>query len=279
MKKRNFGPIFLLAAAMFWSLGGTFTKSTCWDGVAVATGRGLLSLILIPLITRRIPRNLNRVKLAGAVCYFAQSMFYILANKYTTAANAVMLQYTLPLYIMLFTLIATRKLPSRRDALTAAILFGGIFLAFLGTLESGGMLGNIFALTSGLFYAGVFVLSREPGADTVDSMILGNSFYVLLIPYLLQNEVVRTAPVMDMMLVLAFGLVSGVIAWLCFAKGIKTTPALKASFITMIEPVMAPIWTFLLLNEKITLCSLLGFVVVLVTLTVYNAKQPAEEVA
>lgn len=276
MTKRNYGPIFMLAAAIFWSLGGMFTKSVSWDGVSIATGRGLVAFLLIPLICRRIPTNINRIKLATAFCYFAQGTLYILANKYTTAANAVMLQYTLPLYIILFTTIATRTLPTRRDILTTVILLGGIFLAFLGTMESGGMLGNFLGLASGLFYAGVFYLSRQPGADTVDSMILGNGIYLLLLPYVLQNEVVRSAPISDLVMVMMFGLVASVIAWLCFAKGIKTTPALKASFITMIEPVMAPIWTFVLLGETITLCSLLGFVVVIVTLTIYNTRQPAE---
>ena len=277
MIKRNYGPIFLLAAAIFWSLGGMFTKSVSWDGVSIATGRGLVAFLLIPLICRRIPKNLNRIKLATAFCYFAQGTLYILANKYTTAANAVMLQYTLPLYIILFTTIATRTLPAGRDILTTIILLGGIFLAFLGTMESGGMLGNFLGLASGLFYAGVFYLSRQPGADTVDSMILGNGMYLLLLPYVLQNEVVRSAPMSDLGMVVMFGLVASVMAWLCFAKGIQTTPALKASFITMIEPVMAPIWTFVLLGETVTLCSLLGFVVVIVTLTIYNTRQPSEE--
>lgn len=279
MRRRLSGPVYLFLAALFWSLCGLFTKSVQWDGFSTGIVRGIVAFAVISAVRRPFPIKLNKVKLLTAFCFFAQGLLYVAANRYTTAANAAVLQYTSPLYIILFTAIATRRLPRRRDVLTCLILFGGIALAFLGSLESGGLWGNIMAMTSALFYAGVFYGSRLPGADAVDSVVLGNALYFLLLPWVFVSESVRSAPLTDLGLVVLFGITAGSVAWLCFAKGIETTPSLQANFITMLEPVMAPLWTFLLLGETVSVFSLLGCVVVIVTLVVYNTmetKSPAE---
>lgn len=279
MRRQLSGPLYLFLAALFWSLCGIFAKAVHWDGFSTGIVRGIVAFAIISAIRRPFPIKLNKVKLLTAFCYFAQGLLYVAANRYTTAANASVLQYTSPLYIILFTAIATKRLPRRRDIVTSLILFGGIALAFLGSLESGGLWGNLMALISALFYAGVFYGSRLPGADAVDSVILGDAIYFLLLPWVFVSDSVRSAPLTDLGLVVLFGITAGSVAWLCFAKGIKTTPSLQANFITMLEPVMAPLWTFLLLGEKVSMFSLLGCVVVIVTLVVYNTlelKRPIE---
>ena len=150
-------------------------------------------------------------------------------------------------------------------------------LAFVGTTESGGMVGNIMALVSAFFYAGVFYCSRLEGADTIDSMVLGNAMYMVLLPLMLTNQQVLSSPLQDWLLAGTYGLIGGFGAWMCFAKGIKTTPALQANFITMLEPVLAPVWTFLILGETITVWSLLGAVVVIGGILVYNTLQTKQE--
>lgn len=262
--------VFLFLAAFFWSLSGILTKSVSFGGVEIAAIRGVTACVVVLAITRRIPRRLNWAKILTAICFFGQGLLFICANKYTTAANATVLQNTSPVYILLFTAIATRKLPGRRDVLTCLVLLCGIFLAFVGNLRGGGVLGNVLALVSALFYAGVYYCSRLPGADAVESVILGNALYVLLLPFLLTGSAIQTATWMDWGGAVLFGIFSGAIAWLCFARGIRDVTPLKANFITMLEPIMAPLWTFLLLHEKMSVFSLLGCGIVIVTLVVYN---------
>lgn len=279
MSRRLGGPVYLFLAALFWSLCGLFTKSVQWDGFSTGIVRGIVAFAVISAVRRPFPIKLNRVKLLTAFCFFAQGLLYVAANRYTTAANAAVLQYTSPLYIILFSSIAAKRLPRRRDVLTCLILFGGVALAFLGSFESGGLWGNVMAMTSALFYAGVFYGSRLPGADAVDSVVLGNAFYFLLLPWVFVSDSVRAAPLTDLGLVVLFGITAGSVAWLCFARGIGTTPSLQANFITMLEPVMAPLWTFLLLGERVSVFSLLGCIVVIVTLVAYHTlelKCPAE---
>ena len=271
--KKNIGPLFLVLAALMWSSAGVLIKSVPWDGISVSAMRGPVGFLALLIFMRPFPMKLNKVKIIVAFCYFAQGFLYVLANKYTTAANATMLQYTSSLYIILFTAIATRKLPKKLDVAACIILLGGIALAFAGTSESGGMLGNLMALASALFYAGVFYFSRMEGADTVDSMVLGNAMYMILLPVMLTDPVVLESSWQAWLLAAAYGMVGGFGAWMCFGKGIRTTPALQANFITMLEPVLAPVWTFLILGETITVWSLLGAVVVIGGILVYNTLQ------
>ncbi|MEA4966259.1 MAG: DMT family transporter [Oscillospiraceae bacterium] len=269
--------LFLFLAAFFWSLSGILTKSVSFSGVELAVIRGLTACVVVAAVTRRIPRHLNKAKVLTAVCFFGQGLLFICANKDTTAANATVLQNTSPVYILLFTAIATKTLPRRRDVVTCLVLLFGIFLAFVGNLGGGGALGNMLALASALFYAGVYYCSRLPGADPVESVILGNGLYVLLLPLLLTSRTVLAADAADWGYAILFGVCSGAVAWLCFARGIRYVPPLRANFITMTEPIMAPIWTFLLLHETMSVPSLLGCGVVIVTLLVYNTLSVREQ--
>lgn len=270
MKQRNWGPLFLILAALFWSLGGLFTKSVVWDGVSVAVVRSLVALVIICIARKPFPIKLNKVKMLTAFCYFAQGLLFTVALKLTTAANVTTLQYTSTLHIIVFTAIMTRVLPRKRDVITALVMLAGIALAFVGNMDGGSILGNLLALASGLFYAGVFFCSRLEGSNAVESIVLGNALYLLLLPWVFTSEAVRTAPLTDLVYVALFGVCGAGIAWLCFAKGIKTTPSMQASFITMLEPVMAPIWTFIFLGESITVFSLLGCAIVITALLIYE---------
>lgn len=270
LKEQTIAPLFLFLSALLWSMSGIFTKSVTWNGVCLATLRGVIAVVVAGLLIRGRRLKLNRTKVLAAVCYFVQGVLFMCANKYTTAANATVLQNTSPLYIILFNALLAHKRPSRRECLTCSCLFAGVALAFAGNLGGGGMLGNGLALLSALFYAGVYFLSKEEGAEPLESLFLGNAFYLLLVPYCATNETVRNTPPGQWAFLLAFAALTGIGAWLCFVIGIKHTSALQANFITMSEPVMAPIWTFLFLNERPSVLSVLGCAIVVVTLLIYN---------
>lgn len=272
-KKRNAGPIWLFLAALFWSVIGLLTKNVPWNGFAIGIGRGTVAFFFMLALFRYFPRKLTKIKLATAVCYFMQGLLFVAANRYTTAANATVLQNTSPIYIIIVTSLVAKKLPARRDVLTCAAMLIGVGLACLGSAGSGGALGNALALISALFYAGVYFCSTRPGADTAESTMIGNLFYVVLFPFLFLSPEVRGSDLRVWLFVIALG-VSVTVAWLCFAKGIKTTDALQANFITMLEPVMSPIWTFLFLHETMSATSLIGCVIVVLTLLVYYATAP-----
>ena len=277
IKNKKIAPLFLFGSALLWSLSGIFTKSVAWNGVCLATLRGVIALIVSGLLLRGHKIQLNRNKILAAICYFVQGVLFMCANKYTTAANATVLQNTSPLYILLFNAILAHRKPSKGECITCACLFAGVILAFVGNLGGGGILGNVFALVSALFYAGVFFFSKEEGANPLESLFLGNACYLLLLPVMLTDSTVLSTSLPDWGFLILFAALTGIDAWLCFAVGIKHTSALQANFITMSEPVMAPVWTFLFLREMISPMSVAGCVIVIATLLIYNISASKKE--
>lgn len=158
----------------------------------------------------------------------------------------------------------------RRDFCPALLV--GVSLAFVGNLDGGGTKGNTMALASSIFYAGVFFLSKDKSANPLESLFIGNLCYLIFVPAMLTNQAVRGTTSSEWVFLLVFATLTGIAAWLCFAAGIKHTSALQASFITISEPVMAPIWTFVFLHETITPLAIVGCVIVIATLLTYNLK-------
>lgn len=270
LKNKKLAPLFLFASAVLWSMIGLFIKSVPWDPLCVAALRGIIATIVTGFLLRGRRIRFNRQKVLTAVCYFVQGALIICANRYTTAANAAVLQNTSPFYIILLNAVFIKKWPTKVERITCACLFAGVGLAFAGNMGGGGTAGNCMALVSALFYAGVFFLSKKEGSDMLESLFLGNGCYLLLLPLLLTDETVRTTTARDWVLLLLAATLCGVIAWLCFAVGIKHTSALQANFITMAEPVLAPVWTYIFLRETLTPLSAAGCAFVLLTLLVYN---------
>lgn len=266
----RYGPLFIFLSAFLWSLGGVFTKSVAWNGVCLATLRGILAFLVALCLIRGRKIQLNRVKVLCAVCYFVQGVLFMCANKYTTAANASVLQNMSPFYIILMNVLINKKRPEKEEVIVCLVLFLGVALAFAGNLGGGAALGNIFAMLSAFFYAGVFFLSKQDGADPIESLVLGNGCYLFLLPVLILNSTVRQTTLPQWGFIIVLALFSGIGAWLCFSVGIKYATALQASFIALAEPVMAPIWTYIFLGERISALSLVGFVIVIVTLVLYN---------
>lgn len=274
MPNKERGAQFLFLAALLWSLSGVFTKSVAWNGLCLATLRGVIAFAISLCLLRGRRIHWSRTKVMAAFCYFAQGILFMCANKLTTAANATVLQNLSPLFIILFNAVLAKKAPTRRECTVCCCLFLGIVLAFAGSMDEGNVVGNCLALTAALFYAGVFFLSKQEDADPLESLALGNGFYLCLLPAFVLNDAVRQTTPGQWAFLVAVASLSGICAWMCFAKGIRTVSALRANFITMTEPVMAPLWTFLFLGEQVGPLSLVGCTVVIVTLIAYNACAP-----
>ncbi|MBR6555028.1 MAG: DMT family transporter [Clostridia bacterium] len=276
-KQPQTGIFFLLCAAALWSTAGVLTKFNPWSGTTIACLRGLLAAITQILLTRTFRFKLNKPIILTALCYFGETFLFMIANKLTSAGSAIVLQNTSPLYIILFLYLFFRQKPSRLDCVVGVMIFGGILLSMADTLFSGNLpgsnplLGNVLALISGVFYAGIFFSSRLPGADPLQSTILGSSLYVFLLPFVFSDSSFwanQSLPAWGSMLFM--GIVQTGLAWLMFTKGIKKTPSLQASFITMIEPVLNPILALLFLGEAMGGLSVVGSAVVIVTVFLHN---------
>lgn len=274
--KRLSGKMYLFFAALLWSILGLFSKQISWSGLTIGIIRGAVSAGCMLLLFRRLPKKPTKFGLLTAVCYFTQGVLIVAANKYTTAANAMVIQNTSPLYIMLFTALAVKHLPKWREAVTCLLLLLGTALTAAGNTAGSGTIGNLMALSAAVFYAGVYFGSSRDGVDSAESIYLGNLMYFLFVPFCLTDSAFRAATATDWLFVLILG-ITVTAAWLCFSKGLETTPPLEANFITILEVVLSPLWTFLFLGETPRLLSLVGYVLILGTLMVHNISQNKTE--
>ena len=292
--KLNMGPLYLVAAAVLWSMAGVLTKFIPWNAASVACLRGLIAAMIQMAYSRTWKIKLTKPILLTAVCYLGETLLFTFANKMTSAGSAIVLQNTSPLYIMLMGLIVLKQKPSKLDCCVGVVIFSGILLSMIDTFRGGElpgsnpMLGNLLALASGVFYAGIFFTSRLPGADSLQSTILGNLMYIFFIPLLFTDQAIINpastgVPAWQSWLAIFFmGSCQLGLSWICFSRGIKTTPSLQASFITMIEPVLNPILALLILGEAMGTLSVIGSALVIVTIVVHNiltAKKEEKESA
>src|SRR6266481_8198405 len=175
--------LLVLGAAILWSTGGLFIKATSLSVFELSFGRSLLAAITIAIVTRREGFGLNRVSAITSILYAALLLLFVLATKLTTAANAIFLQYTAPVYVLILEPLFYKERFRLRDLITVAVCAGGMSLFFVGKLRPQDVSGNLFALASGVCFALFFLLLRHSKARNVNrasSAIYGNLICVLI---------------------------------------------------------------------------------------------------
>lgn len=282
MKERysNISPLyFVLAAAVIWSTGGLFIKWTSLSGLELSFGRSLLAAITVAIFTRREGFGINRVTVLASLLYAALLLLFVLATKETTAANAIFLQYTAPLYVLILEPLFYKEKFRRRDLLTVIACVIGMSLFFVGKLRPEDVTGNLLALASGLCFAFYFLLLRNPRARKVNrasSVIYGNLLLVLLCaPAGL--AALPTLTRFDALAVLYLGVVQLGVAYTLFTLGMaRGIRSLDAGIVGYIEPVLNPIWVFLVLAERPSKWALIGGAIIISAVVVHTTIKAKE---
>ena len=252
------GLLGVTAAAVLWSTGGLFIKWVSLDALGVTMWRSLLAGITIAIIARPPfvkPWRANALTWGLALSYALTMLLFVTATKTTTAANAIFLQYTAPLYLLVLGALFLGERATRLDLATVAVAFAGMALFFVGRLETDELWGNIAALSAGVTLAIMMTLLRHRscGPHTrPQAMILGNALLVvgLLAVNLGRGESsVFTPGPADIAGLLFLGIVQIGVAYTFFAFAMARVQALEASLIGMLEPVLNPVWVFLFLGE------------------------------
>lgn len=268
-KKLN-GSMLIFLAAVMWSFAGVGTKYVHWSALSVSCIRGLLAAITIGAFNRQWIFKPNRAVLLGAVCTFATSSLFMAANKITTAANAIVLQYTAPAFVIVISVIFLKVKFSKLDITTVVFIFLGISLFFIDHIGRGAFIGDLLAILSGISFAGVFFANRLPGANAMQASYLGCLMSILLLPFLITDPAVWAFNRVEWTAVILLGIFQLGMSYMVFSIGIRTTSALSASIICTIEPILNPIWVFLLIGERPNVLALIGAGVVIVTIVFYN---------
>ncbi len=282
IKKTYSGPLYIALAATLWSTSGLAVKYIPWMPLSLACARGVIAGITIALFRRKFTVKLTRSVVLSAICLAATTILYICANKLTNAANAIVFQNSAPAYVILLTMLSTRTKPRGVDIITVLLTLTGIAMFFIDHMGHGALFGDILALLSGVTFAGVFFFNSMPDGDPSGASYLGCCLSALLLPFLFFDNSLQTGGVLPWMIVIYLGVFQLGIGYFLFSKGSVSTDPLTASIICMIEPIFNPILVFLVMGERPGALSIMGAVVVLVTILLYNiltAKRIREEAA
>jgi drug/metabolite transporter (DMT)-like permease len=262
---RSTAIVLLMATALLWSTGGFLIKWVDWNPMAISGARSAIGALFLLAFFRPRRFRLNRYVIGGAVAYAVCVTCFVAANKMTTAANAILLQYTAPLHVALFGYWFLGERPRRLDWMALAAAMFGMVLFFLDDLSLGGFQGNLMALVSGVGFAWMALfLRKQKDADPVQSVILGNILAAAIaLPFMFQSAPSAQGWVGLVLLGLfQFGLGYGL-----FTLAIRHVTALEAMIIPILEPILNPVWVLLLLGEKPGLPAIIGGAIILSAIT------------
>jgi drug/metabolite transporter (DMT)-like permease len=255
--------LLLILTAVLWSLGGVLIKSIEWNPLAVSGGRSAIAVVVLGTFFPTLWRKISWRTLPGALAYTATVTLFVFATKLTTAANAIFLQYTAPIYIALFGPWLLQERANKLDWILISLGLGGILLFFFDQLSFRGTLGVVLALASGVSYAFLAIaLRRERDGSPEAVVLLGNLLTVIVAaPAMFPLENLNR----NLPWLLALGIVQLTLPYLTYSAAIRHIRALDAAIISFIEPILNPIWVLIVMHEHASAWTLIGGAIVLST--------------
>lgn len=284
--ERNAARLLAISAAVLFSTGGAGIKVESFTVPQVSLMRsGIAALMLFLWLRGRVSWNLRAI--AAGIVYAATLSLFVGATKLTTAANAIFLQSTAPLYVLALAPFVLDERVRRRDLPYLVAVAGGVLLCAAGrpaatAIASNPVLGNWLAAAAGLAWGLTLLILRRIGRDdrsgsaTVTALITGNLFACLAaLPFALP---LPDAPAAEWATLVYLGVFQIGLAYICLTTAFRRLPALEISLLLLLEPVLNPVWTWLIRGEVAGGWTILGGVVIISATAiraVYDARRPA----
>lgn len=266
LKRDRYKAIMLLAASsVLWSTGGILIKMVNWNPVAIAGMRSAIAAAMILIVIKKPPRKWSLNQVAGAIAYATTLLLFVWATKMTTAANAVLLQYTAPIYVALFGAWMLGERTTLIDWITVFAVIGGMVLFFLDSVSAGGFMGNIMAILSGVSFAGMHIFMRKQKDESpIQSIFLGNIILaVVALPFMFKSM----PDTRSWAGLAALGVIQIGLPYILYSIAIKSVTALEAVLIPVVEPLLNPLWVFLFMGEVPGVWAFVGGFIVLFFVT------------
>jgi drug/metabolite transporter (DMT)-like permease len=263
-RAHRFGQGAVFFCAILWSTSGLFIKLIDWHPFLIAGGRSLFAALFLISIRLLFPPKSGGIRkqplyvILGGTMYAATMICFVSANKLTTSANAILLQYSAPVWAALLGWLFAKEKPHWEHWFALVLVLGGLLLFFRDSLGGGSLWGNCLAVLSGIFFgAHSVVLRLQREGNPMDSMILSHIICVVFaLPFALTAFPVITGN--NMIAILFMGFIQIGLASFLFSYGIKRISAIQAMLTAMIEPVLNPVWVLVVTGEKPSPFALLG---------------------
>ncbi|MBK7499127.1 MAG: EamA family transporter [Ignavibacteriales bacterium] len=267
ISEHNKGILAVFLTAILWSSGGLFIKLISLDSMELSFFRCAIAAVVFALMFRKRILKLNSLALLNSFAYAAVLILFVIATKTTTAANAIFLQSTAPIYVLIFEPLLTKTKWERINIITIVVCFLGMILFFMGDLTPGDIKGNIAALLAGVAFAAFFLGMKKNEPQYGESSIFyGNVIVALIcIPFITD---MNTISIQDFAMVSFLGVFQIAFAYALFSYGLKRIIAVEASIISMFEPVLNPIWVFIGYGEVPSFYAIIGGIIIMTAITV-----------
>lgn len=261
---RKKGILCVFFASIFWSTGGILIKFVTWHPMAIAGMRSGITALFLYFYLLKFKKNTSiktivsysRNKYIGAFFFAATMITYVVANKLTTAANAILLQFSAPIWVALISHFFINIKVKRRDWFTIAVVFIGMGLFFLGDINIGNTIGNIVAILSGVTWALVAIMLRyQENSSTVEMVILGCIIsFIISMPYYFTQSYSFSS----IIVILSLGIFQLGMGYLLFANGASLVSPIESALIPILEPLLNPIWVFIFYGEPVSNWAIIG---------------------
>lgn len=262
------GTFSMMACAFLWSVAGLFIKILDWNPFLIAGMRSLIAFFFLLAIVRTVRLAWSWPLAGAALANAATMLLFVAANKTTTAANAILLQYLAPVFTAIFGVIILKEHIRREQFIALFLTPIGMALLFFDRLSAGQLFGNLLALTSACTFALMFIFTRmQKEGDPLQSLMASHAVTALIalsVAVFLPFPRLTPAAISS---ILVLGVLQIGLASLFFSYGIKRVSAVSANLIALIEPVFNPVWVFLLLGEAPSGQAILGGTIIISSVT------------
>jgi DME family drug/metabolite transporter len=266
--------LFVLGTAFLFSTGGAAIKGTTLSALQVAGFRSAVAALTLWVLLPAARRGYGWNLLPAAIAYAGTLMGFVAATKLTTSAAAIFLQSTAPIWVLVLSPVLLGERIHRAEFPLVGAASLGLVLVFVGSRDASvtapdPVLGNALGLASGVFFALLMITMRRLARHTEDdrsmaATVLGNALaFFLCLPFALPVVNVET---IDVLAIGYLGVVQIGLAYWLFIRGLRTLPALEVSLLVLLEPILNPIWTWLLHDERPSLLAFMGGTVMLASL-------------
>jgi drug/metabolite transporter (DMT)-like permease len=275
--KRNKAIFMQLLAAVLWSFNGPLIKLVDLNPIAIAGIRSFIAAIIIFIFMDKSDLRITWNKGLGAIAYASMVILFVSANKLTTSANAILLQFTAPIWVILLSGWFLKEKSKKSDWVTVFIVLSGMVLFFIGDIKTGNTAGNLLAVLSGISMAGMIIfLKLQDEGSPVEMTLLGNVItFIIALPF--YHPFPSLKSILGLLIMGVFQLGT---AYIFYTQSVKYVSSVEAILITVIEPIFNPPWVFLATGESPSTYAFLGGFVVIITIILrelYEHKKNAAE--
>jgi drug/metabolite transporter (DMT)-like permease len=264
----NIGIFAMMGTAFLWSIAGLFIKVIDWNPVAIAGTRSLIASFVILIYLKRPNLHLSFPQVAAAVANAFTMLLFVSANKTTTAANAILLQYIAPVITAIIGALILKERPRIEHWSAFIIIAAGMIIMFFDKLGGGALSGNIIAVISGITFSFYFIFMRmQKDGSPLESILMSHWITAgacIIISVFLPLPVFTTQSIIA---ISVLGIMQIGISSILFSIAIKRVSAVSANLIALIEPVFNPVWVYLALGEKPGINAIIGGGMIVIAVT------------